>query len=347
MLAGTCLACSSGSPPANDAGTGPWSVLNPSTQISPLEPLYYTIGAAGSDLYLGGTGTVLRSSDSGRTWTQVITPTFSLNTDYLAIAASAEDDVWVAGSSPSSGGHWVHSADRGSSWQPVDVGSYASSGGIWSIDRTSVLITTGGGEIRKTTDAGATWAPVFSDSSLALGGLWGSAGSADLYAVGGVPPIGVSPPGPGVILHSSDGGDTWQQILDGLACPLLSVAGTSDGANVSAAGDCGTVAVTTDYGATWSTSGVNPSATDYGIAGVWVSPTGTSYFLLSGDGFYFGIPPSAYSVCRSVQVNDRFVATGGCEMLPRYMGGTSSPTAIWGTSDDDIWVTGEFLWHHR
>jgi hypothetical protein len=325
-------------------------VVSPSFQGDFLS----AVGPAGSDLYLGGGGAALRSSDSGRTWSQVITPAFAAGTTYVAIAATAEDDVWLAGSNPASGAKWVHSADRGSSWQPIDVGSYGSPGGIWSIDRTSVLITTGDGQIRKTVDAGATWAPVFSDPSLSLGGLWGSAASADLYAVGGGMSIGANPGAPGVILHSADGGDTWQPILGGLACALWSVSGTSDGANISAAGDCGTVAISTDHGATWSTSGVNPPPKDYAITGVWVSPTGTSYFLPAGSGFEVD-PFGPYLVCQSVQVTDTgnggaFAATAGCEPLPPYTDGqgssaTSSPTAIWGTSDDDIWVTGLFLWH--
>jgi photosystem II stability/assembly factor-like uncharacterized protein len=346
VLSLTVLACSGRAPSTDDAGTGPWSVINLSFQDALYAPAFLSVRAAGADLYLGGGGFALRSSSSGRTWSPVVPASFAAGTDYVAIAATAEDDVWLAGKVQFGQGQWLHSADRGNSWQLIDVGSFSPSFGIWSIDRTHVLITTQDGQIRKTADAGATWAAVFSDSSLALFGVWGSAASADLYVVGGAAPVSGSSSGSGVILHSADGGDTWQDILDSLTCPLWSVSGTSDGANVSAAGDCGTVAITTDHGLTWATSGVSAARGDFGIKGVWVSPTGTSYFLPFGDGFYSD-PFHAYSVCRSVQVNDRFVATGGCEMLPRYMGGTSSPTAIWGTSDDDIWVTGEFLWHHR
>ena len=80
--------------------------------------------------------------------------------------------------------------------------------------------------------ASAGWTQVFNDSSLTLFRLWGSAASADLYAVGGLVASGATSSGAGVILHSTDGGDTWQRIVDGLACTLWSVSGTADGASV-------------------------------------------------------------------------------------------------------------------
>src|SRR5262249_3460258 len=150
---------------------------------------------------LGGGGTALRSADSGRTWSQVIMPSFAAGTTYVAFAATAQDDVWFAGTNPGGPASLLHSADRGNSWQSVDLGTYAAPSGIWSIDRTHVLITTQTGQIRKTVDGGATWAAVFDDSSLTLSGLWGSAGGADLYAVGGAAANGAASPRPGAILH--------------------------------------------------------------------------------------------------------------------------------------------------
>jgi hypothetical protein len=311
---------------------------------------FHAIGSAGADLYLGGSGDALRSSDSGRTWSEVLTGTLSAGYDYVAVAATAEDDVWLAGDSPF-GGQWLHSADRGSSWQSVDVGSRSSSFGLWSIDRAHVLITTQDGQIRKTADGGATWTQVFNDPSLGLFALWGSAASVDLYAVGGLKATSATASGSGLILHSTDGGEIWERVLDGLACTLWSVSGTADGASVSAAGDCGTIAATTDHGATWSKSGLSNPTRELGIKGVWMSPTGASHFLVSGEGFYLE-PFHAYDVCQSVDVDDHGAGTGGCEELPPYTFSsgsmeTSTPLAIWGTSDDDIWATGIYLWHRR
>jgi len=94
----------------------------------------------------------------------------------------------------------------------------------------------------------------------------------------------------------------------------------------------------------------NPSG-DFGITGVWVSPPGTSYFLVSGDSFY-GEPFHAYDVCQSVHVDEHLAERSGCETLPPYMFSTgstetSTPLAIWGTSADDIWATGVYVWHRR
>ena len=89
---------------------------------------------------------------------------------------------------------------------------------------------------------------------------------------------------------------------------------------------------------------------DYAINDVWVSPTGTSYLLPAGRGFT--ALSNGYSVCRAVDVENAGEVTlttrTGCESLPPTSGGSSSsPIAIWGTSDDDIWTVGFYtpLWH--
>lgn len=342
VIAALGLGCSDGSPSAGGSGGDPWSAINPTTRLD----AYFAIGPAGADLYLGGSGDILRSSDSGKTWSVVATGALSAGYGYHAIAATAEDDVWLAGTPELGPAQWLHSADRGNSWQSVDVGSISPSFGMWSIDRAHVLVTTTDGEIRKTADGGATWTQVFHESALTLFAVWGAAASADLYAVGGHTTSDATASGPGLILHSTDGGDTWQHVLDGLACTLFSVSGTADGATVTAAGDCATVATTTDHGATWASSGFPSPLGDFSINGVWVSPTGTNHLLVSGDKFY-GASFASWDVCLSVHVDAQLIGRMGCEALPPYMGGTSTPLAIWGTGDEDIWVTGAYVWHRH
>jgi photosystem II stability/assembly factor-like uncharacterized protein len=309
----------------------------------------------------------MRSSDGAQTWADVtISPAATGSTlqsypVFQAIGASAVDDVWVAGGPTPDSGVLMHTADRGQTWQRVDVGAVSPLLGIWAIDRARVVLPTSGGQILVTADGGASWTIAFSDPGMVLWGAWGSAGGGDLYVVGGATVVGDGgvgdgaadsgiPTYTGVVLRSSDGGATWQNIAGAsTACILWRVSGTADGATVYAVGDCGSVASTTDHGATWTISGATRAGENYGVSDVWVSPTGTSYLVLDGRGWN---PNSAdQHVCRGVEVGDNgalVAVSTGCEVLPpSSSGSSSSPLAIWGTTDDDVWVAGVYtpLWH--
>jgi photosystem II stability/assembly factor-like uncharacterized protein len=268
----------------------------------------------------------------------------------------------------------MHTTDRGQSWQRVEVGTSSSLLGVWPIDRDRVLVTTEDGEILGTADGGAHWTALFSDPRMVLFGIWGSA-SNDLYVVGGVatagdgdaganaPDGGTAPDGgadatttyAGVVLHSSDGGASWQTVADAAtACLLRHVSGTPDGATVYAAGDCGSVAHTTDHGASWSRSGttavaVNDNDYDFTISDVWVSPAGTSYLLEDGSGYVNPDSPYDQHVCRAIDVEldgALLTQTTGCERLPPSGGFSATPMGVWGTADDDVWIVGfSILWH--
>jgi len=369
LLACGLLACSQRGPESNaggrDAGGGPdasgsgWSVQRAANQ-----PTLWAVGAAGADLYVvGSAGTVLRSNDSGATWSSVGVAATDAGVavdnypSFRAFAATAEDDVWIAGMSRTAG-LLLHSADRGASWQPVDFGSTSTLNGVWAFDRLTVLVTTHDGQILKTADGGAHWTAVFGDAELVLFRLWAAAGA--VYAVGGRYAAGAdagtssSPALTGEVLRSSDAGDSWQTVVAGAPGQLWSVWGTPDGASVTAAGNSGTVVSTTDHGTSWTTSGAPSSGADFQISGVWVSPRGTSYFLPSGR--RFPTDPAAGGnprICTSVSVSQEGAAgviltsTGGCQVLPPDRGAYASAQGVWGTGDDDIWVVGAsgFIWH--
>ena len=358
---------------AVDAGTGAgWSVKN-----LPATAQVLALHGVGADLYVAGYGgMVLRTGDGAQTWVDVSVPPASVGATiasypvFESIAASAADDVWVAGAAGPESGLLMHTTDRGQSWQQLDVGMASPLFGVWSVDRDHVLAATGGGQILTTADGGASWTTAFSDPRMVLWGAWGSA-SGGLYVVGGVaitvdggagadaPDGGGAPDAgsaslprySGVVLHSSDGGMTWQNVAAAATpCMLWRVSGTADGATVYAVGDCGSVASTTDHGATWSRSGAVSAGEAYAINDVWVSPTGTSYLLPAGRGYGGPASPGDYHVCRAVDVIDNGVLVSqstGCELLPPKNGSISSPIAIWGTTDDDVWTVGGYtpLWH--
>jgi photosystem II stability/assembly factor-like uncharacterized protein len=358
---------------AVDAATAVgWSV-----QKLPATAQVLALRGVGGDLYVAGySGMVLRTGDDARTWVDVSIPaastgaTIAMYPVFDSIGASAADDVWVAGAAAPESGVLMHTTDRGQSWQQIDVGMAGPFDGVWSIDRDHVIAATGTGQILATADGGASWTTTFSNPQMMLWGAWGSA-SGDLYVVGGVVITGdggvgadasdgggapdggaaIFPVYGGVVLHSSDGGMTWQNVANAATpCILWRVSGTADGATVYAVGGCGSVASTTDHGATWSRSGAASAGENYAINDVWVSPTGTSYLLAAGRGFS-GPSLGDYQVCRAVDVGDNgalVTVSTGCELLPPNDGGfSSSPMAIWGTADDDVWTVGSYtpLWH--
>ncbi len=365
-------ACSRGSGAAKDTGAvEEWSV-----QDLPSRRPLRAIHGAGADLYVAGeSGTILRSADGARTWTDVSVAPASVGATsesvfhFRSIGASADNDVWVIATSPMSG-PLMHTTDRGQSWQQVDAGTLGYLGGVWPIDGNRAFLTTEG-QILATTDGGTRWTVVFSGSGIVLNGIWGSA-SNDLYVVGGVVSTaddgdagtnthegGTTPDAGtdattaylGLVLHSSDGGMSWQRIEDATtACELWHVSGSPDGATVFAAGTCGSVAHTTDYGASWSTSGAASAGHDYDITDVWVSPIGTSYLLAQGRGYANLAGRGNQMVCRDIKVEDDrnlSIQTAGCESLPPSGGLSASPMGVWGTSDNNVWIVsaGSILWH--
>jgi photosystem II stability/assembly factor-like uncharacterized protein len=346
-----------------DAGGGNWSVQRPAGQAS-----FWAVGAAGTDLYVVGSGgTVLQSSDSGATWSSVGVAATDPPTNHYptlrGFAATAADDVWIAGMSATvgqsqTGGLLLHSADRGGTWQTVDVGNTTGLDGVWAFDRLSVLVSTYDGQILKTADGGAHWTVAFADAQMVLYQLWAAAGA--VYAAGGRWAAGADAGTSttamltGEILRSSDAGDSWQTVVTGAPGQFWSVWGTPDGTSVTAVGNSGAIASTNDHGASWTTSGAPASGSDFQISGVWVSPRGTTYFLPSGRRFPSDPTTSGNQrICASVSVSEEgaggmiLTSTGGCQILPPENGASATANSVWGTTDDDIWVVGAygFIWH--
>ena len=276
---------------------------------------------------------------------------------FRAFAATAEDDVWIAGMSRTAGllMHWRIAVPRGN---PGDFGSTSTLNGVWALDRLTVLVTTYDGQILKTADGGAHWTAVFGDAELVLFRLWAAAGA--VYAVGGRYVAGAdagtssSSAFIGEVLRSSDAGDSWQTVVAGAPGQLWSVWGTPDGASVTAAGNSGTIVSTTDHGTSWTTSGAPSSGADLQISGVWVSPARDE--LLPPVGAQISADPAAggnQRICTSVSVSQEgaggviLTSTGGCQVLPPDRGAYATAQGVWGTGDDDIWVVGAsgFIWH--
>src|SRR5215471_12772518 len=100
----TALAPDAQSDLAPDASGSRWSLVSLPTDS--LQPGFRKMTSAGSDLYLvGDHAIILRSPDEGTTWTNVGMSQMVLGSRFpvfVAVAATAEDDVWVGGESQAS-----------------------------------------------------------------------------------------------------------------------------------------------------------------------------------------------------------------------------------------------------
>jgi photosystem II stability/assembly factor-like uncharacterized protein len=224
-----------------DDGGGSWVVQASGTEDELVDVFFYddTFG-----WIVGANGTVLRSTDGGLTWRLQPPPT-ELHLTGVHFADSAEG--WACGT----GGVILHTTDGGANWETQPSGMTDTLFEIQFLDNLRGYAVGWHGEVRSTDDGGVTWTrrrTPFSDPQtpaevVELTGL--SFVSADEgWVVGN---------NYDVILHTEDGGGTWDvqryDVADGEY--LGAVQFTDDLRGVAVGGDDGAVLRTTDGGATW------------------------------------------------------------------------------------------------
>jgi len=344
---------SSGSDGA-DAATGRlWSARG-----SISDGYLQAIWGSGDDVFAAGmSAAIAHSGDRGATWT---TTSSGVTGDsgwprFRRLAGTDGGDVWAVGSRSLTESVLVHSADHGQSWQIVPAGVVTALQAVWAFDRTAIVAADYEAGVIRSEDGGATWARHDAEPGTLLFGLWAS-GPADLYAVGGEQPAsdttGDADGGAadaaatvtslvGVVLHSTDGGLSWTRVATASTGALWNVWGTPDGRTVYAGGAAGTMAWTTDGGATWQSSGLPAPNSLFDLDDVWVSPGSAGPFFASPEAIVRGVRtlpdggPAAYDV-EALPPNPATDTT-------RYL----NAFAIWGTGDDDVWAVGPggALWH--
>ncbi|MCW2923588.1 MAG: hypothetical protein JWM98_992 [Thermoleophilia bacterium] len=112
----------------------------------------------------GLAGTILTSTDDGRTWTNRSSGAQGLN----AVTATVGDSAWVVGTANTA----LKTSDGGITWTPVTI----PGGGLWyDIDSAgpNVLVAVGGSSMQRaySKDAGATWSlatSIFNVTSIAI-----------------------------------------------------------------------------------------------------------------------------------------------------------------------------------
>ena len=293
-------------------------------------------GSSASDVYAVGhfPGTITHSVDHGASWS---TLTLSDTTELVAVGGSGAEDVYAAGNRATFTPFVMHSTDRGTTWQSSDLGFVGHARAIWSSGPSDTYIvgtSTSGAVIAHTADRGATWAVSDVAQSAGLHGIWGS-GPNDVYVAGslrqdsdagankagdggGANDAGAIVP-QGVVLHTTDQGQTWTVATVTPSGGLFSVAGTPDGLRIDAVGDHDTLTESTDHGATWTQYSGSPAfPTRTQLTAVWLPSTDDQPYIASGfDG-----------ILRSIEGVEGATLTTS-EPIP-----LSIVVGVWGTSRD-------------
>lgn len=205
---------------SSDAGAT-WTV----TPFIGLQPSHLAVDFAGQTIYIlaspnGGATFLYKSTDTGATWTQLPLPTASEPGITVTTLNRMFADTNVSGTVyVSTGNLFFRSEDFGSTWTEVHVqGSKEPS----YIDPHNHLIwydVTGGSvdsELWKSTDGASTFTqlniPSDEVTSVSVGAV-----SSTLYATGDVSGLGAT------VLKSTDGGDTWTPLQNGLFTTISGV----------------------------------------------------------------------------------------------------------------------------
>ncbi len=242
-------------------------------------------------------GDVILTDDGGRSWRQVI---LDPPPQVESMATEPSGHVWVLAGDD----RLLHSPDRGASWEEVALadelqswlhGGYAGhprgllqiavsgAGSIWVAGGNCFHGQCGRSTLFRSDDSGATWKLLDYGGDIATltGQVWFSREGRDVWAsaLGGKPYSGNYTP---VLLHSSDGGDSWEWIRLGAEFNLLYFSSGSRGFALWRTGDPmansqGLYIVTTaDSGQTWQVAMVLPSS-------AWVSDDSTEWYWPAVD----------------------------------------------------------------
>lgn len=185
---------------------------------------------------VGDRGHVLRSTDEGRSWTQVGVPTRAMLT---AVSFADPTHGWAVGHD----GVILATADGGKSWHRQDSGTDLET--VWLdvlfLDARHGFVVGAYGRALVTTDGGKSWQPMRPvEDELHYNRLVATPGGR-LYLAGEA----------GLLVTSTDQGATWQRLevpYDGSLFTILPLGGRS----VAVAGMRGRLLVSGDNGATWT-----------------------------------------------------------------------------------------------
>jgi photosystem II stability/assembly factor-like uncharacterized protein len=234
-------------------------------------------------------GTILVSNDSGRSWTQIDSPTAET---LFAVSFADEKNGWVVGQS----GVILHTTDGGMKWakatvnvademggtRPLDVNLF----GVAAISPTEAWVVGDLGTVMRTHD-GSTWEKVAFDAT-----TYGDDNVLERILNGVVftsPTDGWIGGEFATLLRTHDGGNTWvgQRQISGAPGDLYIFDLSAGGGSAAAVGLAGGVLVANADGSEWTSRSVDTTAGLFAIAwqgqsGIAAGDRGVLY--VTGDG---------------------------------------------------------------
>ena len=191
------------------------------------------ITAGGSNLIAcGSDGTLIRSVDSGRNWSETVVGTRTLNDVDMGDAST--------GFAVGYNGTFIKTANGGSSWAIIPIPAYPSSHfyGVSLLNQNIGWIVGQAGLVLKTIDGGSNWSPQTSGST------------SDLLSVSVADSLHIWASGvDGTVIYSDDG-LTWGTQASGTTQTLNRIFAV-DSTVVYAVGNLGTILRTSTSGASW------------------------------------------------------------------------------------------------
>jgi photosystem II stability/assembly factor-like uncharacterized protein len=165
-------------------------------------------------VYAVGEAILLRSHDSGESWTELDVP----DQWWDDVAFVDERHGWLVGG----GGQVMWTDDGGSTWSPRRIATDQTLRSVHAFNATNALVAGSGGVMFRTRDQGRTWAEVDNGTGHHLRRV------AFLDALHGVA-VGFW----GIVLRTADGGETWLEENSGTLAHLYDVAWSADGVPIA------------------------------------------------------------------------------------------------------------------
>ncbi len=316
-----------------------WFWQNPLPQGNPLLDIH--VFDQNTALAVGGTGTVMKTTDGGLNWhvQHNAGGTASFLISVCFVPQGGTDTGWAVGADLFEGGGIIlKTTDGGSTWSPQASGTTSFLTSVYFISENGTdtgWVVGGDGTILKTTDGGSTWSAQASGTTEGLNSVFFM--DADTgWAVGDF----------GTILKTTDGGNEWYAQFGGTTEDLYSVHFIPSGGTITgwAVGASGTILKTTDGGDNWSEeySGTENNLLSVyfigpdtgwavGVSGTILKTTdGGTTWLAQSSGTIDGLL-SVYFVPQGGTYTGWTVGTNGT-ILKTTNGGTTWPAQTSGTS---------------
>lgn len=235
-----------------------WSAVQPGGRLDAICYIggdTWICGGREVDGNTASKGKVYRTTDAGKTWTQIATLSGAPDINAMEYAGGG-----VVYALSGSNGSLYRSLDYGQTWgAPVvvssstpEAGIYIISYGLWVMPSGTVLVTDtrdGGGRVYRSTNQGVSFSMVATLGVRALYRIMGTQDGAILDTFGGQ------------IYKTVDDGQTWTLKASLTADPVYAIAHLGGGVMV-VADAAGVMYRSTDSGNTWETVGTYDGAAD-------------------------------------------------------------------------------------